>query len=107
MQHSPPTSGTKLRLNPGVSNIQLDKIDIVVGNIVKLKQKVDVIVNAANKQLIRGGGVDQAIHYACQPEMDKLEAVLAEKHKSGDYLDGSVVLTKTFGQLRDKAECKN
>lgn len=71
-----------------------------------MDQKVDMIVNAANKKLTRGGGVDQAIHFACQPEMKKLEGILAEKHKGNDYPDGSVVLTKTFGQLRNNAECR-
>ncbi|KAL3080522.1 hypothetical protein niasHS_013716 [Heterodera schachtii] len=91
---------SQLDLNTAVTRLDLAKIKVVKGDITR--QKVDMIVNAANPQLRRGGGVDDAIHRACQPDMTALEKALKTLHMSNgcDFPAGCVVVTDTFGDLK-------
>ncbi|KAL3108762.1 hypothetical protein niasHT_019249 [Heterodera trifolii] len=103
IQPTQSTASIKIMPLMGLQNVSrnhLTKINVIKGDITH--QTVDMIVNAANPQLKRGAGVDDAIHRACQPDMYRLQQALEILHLSNgcDFPSGCVVVIEAYGTLK-------
>lgn len=72
----------------------MHKINLQMGDITR--SKTQVIVNAANRYLIAGGGVDGAIHRAAGPRLQLELNDLAQKLPGKELRTGGALLTPSF-----------
>jgi O-acetyl-ADP-ribose deacetylase (regulator of RNase III) len=70
------------------------KITILKGDITKVK--ADAIVNAANSQLVAGGGVDGAIHRVAGPELQKECLKIKNERYPKGLPVGEAIITKAY-----------
>jgi len=70
----------------------MNKIELVKGDITKLE--VDAVVNAANKYLQGGGGVDGAIHRAAGPMLHE-QCMLIIQKMGGELPVGEAAITQS------------
>jgi O-acetyl-ADP-ribose deacetylase (regulator of RNase III) len=80
--------------NKIVNEIGKTKLIILQGDITK--QKTDVLVNAANSQLIGGGGVDGAIHRAAG------NSLITELRENYDFCATGDLVVTGAGQLNEQ-----
>jgi len=89
MKNDTTDRGNEMERGFGTGTIRLVQGDIT-------KESTDAVVNAANRSLLGGGGVDGAIHRAGGPAI--LEACKAIRARQGECPPGEAVVT-TGGRL--------